>query len=376
MDLYVKSLSMFQHWLKGISEPVQLLKKQAATFEFGHHIDLYAPNRKLKEHQVALLGVGAGMDKIRSFLYRLSFPFKEASVIDLGNLKKQEPAFIIPILKELLAGKVFPILISSVNQHALAYYQAFRDVRPLISLGSIAEQLYFHPTAPDNRFFFNSIVHPKSGQSQLFNYTLIGGQAHFIDPRQLSYIEEKNFDYISLGNIRKNIQEVEPNLRDADLIHFHLNALKRSEAPGATGSSPSGLFHEEGCQLVRYAGMSDKLKGFGLFGYQEHLDQGDATAQSIAQLIWYFLDGFYNRKRDFPVSKEDLVEYVVEAKDLNNQMIFYRSNRSGRWWMQVPIKIKDNLYRHGLIPCSYKDYQAASKDQFPDRLIRAIQRFG
>ena len=367
---------MFQNWLKGIPNSIHTLKKRALPLEFGHHVDFYQPNQKLKDPQVALIGVGEDIDHIRTCLYQLSFPFKSASIIDFGDLKKKESAFIIPVIKELLAAKIFPLLISSSDEHALACYHAFRDVRPLISLGSIAERLYFHPTSSHDRFFFNSIVRPKSLESQLFNYTLIGGQAHFIDPLQLKYVDERNFDYISLGTVRKNIKEVEPSIRDADLINFHLNVIKHSEAPGGKNSSPSGLFHEEACQVMRYAGMSDKLKCLGIYGFQAPADHGVSTAQSIAQLIWYFLDGFYNRKQDFPVSKEDLVEYIVEAKNQNGQLVFYRSNKSGRWWMQVPIKLKDNLYRHGLIPCSYKDYQAASQDQFPDRLIRAIQRFG
>jgi formiminoglutamase len=92
-------------------------------------------------------------------------------------------------------------------------------------------------------------------------------------------------------------------------------------------------------------------------------------------MIWYFLDGFSNRKNDFPVSTKSLVEYVVESKMNDLQIRFWKSSKSGRWWLQVPAKTKRKHNRHRLIPCSYSDYLAACQEDIPDRLVSAIKRF-
>jgi formiminoglutamase len=124
--------------------------------------------------------------------------------------------------------------------------------------------------------------------------------------------------------------------------------------------------------LTRYAGMSDKLTSIGFYG----LNQSDGhTEQAVAQLIWYFLDGFYNRKGDYPVSTKGLTEYVVELPTYNYHLIFWKSSKSGRWWLQVPNDTKRKHQRHRLIPCSYQDYQMACRQELPERMIQAFKRF-
>jgi len=158
-------------------------------------------------------------------------------------------------------------------------------------------------------------------------------------------------------------------------LSFSISAIKQSEAPGLLRPTPSGLFSEEACQICRYAGMSDKLSSFGIYGYSAIHDNEDQTAKVIAQMIWYFIDGFSNRKFDFPATNEGLVEYIVEIDQLEEQLTFWKSNKSGRWWIQVPVKTKEQHDRHHLIPCSYTDYKMACKEELPERLINAFKKF-
>ena len=366
---------MFHNWLKPKSSKLQGLIESLASHQLGRNIQFFGKKASLQGINIAIVGFEEKADLVREHLFPLSFPFKELSIMDMGNLRNAEIEFAIPLIRELLAGKILPLIIGNYNAQATSVYHAFRSTRPLISLASIANRLYFDNESNEDDFFFNDILLAKGYESQLFHFASIGSQTHYTAPHQFEYLNAQNFDYIGLGNARQNIKEVEPLIRDADIVNMHLNALKQSEAPGAQESSPGGFSHEEACQLMRYAGMSDKLKAIGVYGMQPENDINDLTAKVAAQLIWYFLDGFFHRKMDFPVSEEGLVEYVVDAKNLNGQMIFYRSNKSGRWWMRVPIKVKENYYRHGLIACSYTDYQMACMDELPDRLIRALQRF-
>lgn len=61
--------------------------------------------------------------------------------------------------------------------------------------------------------------------------------------------------------------------------------------------------------------MSDKLTSFGIYGYDSPSTAKAKTAQVASQMIWYFLEGFFNRKKDYPVSTAGL---VVEFRQLNS----------------------------------------------------------
>ena len=69
----------------------------------------------------------------------------------------------------------------------------------------------------------------------------------------------------------------------------------------------------------------------------------------------------------------NLIEAKVKMNDL--QIRFWKSSKSGRWWLQVPAKTKRKHNRHRLIPCSYNDYLSACQEDIPDRLVNAIKRF-
>ena len=204
---------------------------------------------------------------------------------------------------------------------------------------------------------------------------MLACQSHYVPLAIQKYFSNRFLDLLYLGNLRSKIDEVEPLLRDADLMAFNITAIRQSDAPAQKAASPNGLFGEEACQISRYAGMSDKLSSIGFYGFEKEKDRANQSSQLVAQMVWYFLDGFYNRKHDFPKSTDNLVEYIVDQKDLDHQIIFWKSTKSGRWWMQVPTKSRKKFERHLLIPCSHQDYVTASQGELPERLINAYQRF-
>jgi formiminoglutamase len=87
------------------------------------------------------------------------------------------------------------------------------------------------------------------------------------------------------------------------------------------------------------------------------------------------LDGYFNRKNDFPASTDGLVEYIVDFREYDWTLTFWKSNKSGRWWLQVPVETNENHVRHRLIPCSLSDYQMACREELPERLFNAFKRF-
>ena len=375
---------MLEHWLQPIStskiEGFDLLNDE----QLGRKINIYRLEKietgekavvpDLKKTQIALVGIGVDeANAVRSVLYNLSFLFQNLNIADLGNVRKQEMSFIIPLLAELIQGGILPIIIGHSEVFTLAQYQAYQSKKGSVNVAIIDEKIRFTPKIQAESYFLHQILE----DAHLFNCSVVGYQSHFTTPSVLDYFERKNYELIRLGRVKNNFEDIEPVIRDADMVSFNIAALKQSEAPAQLDGSPSGFLTEEACQLARYAGMSDKLTSFGIYGYRKKLDRDHQTAQVIAQMIWYFIEGFVNRKQDFPISKafNQLTQYVVDIKEIDYQVTFWRSNKSGRWWMEIPVKTRKKHERHRLVPCSYNDYLQACNEDLPERLLNAYHRF-
>jgi formiminoglutamase len=368
---------MIENWFRPV--PQETRKRFVSSEEsLGHFIEHFdGSQRTLAEGSIALIGIEAkNANAVRQALYPLSFPFSGLQVVDLGNLRKKGVDFLAPLLKELLESRVLPVILSKDPAYLQSQFYAHLAVQSNICLNVVDEGIAIdHKGLSHSSSFLAPLLqHPKS---ELLHCSLLAAQSHFIAPSIFEQMDRQRFEVLRLGALRADLPAAEPYIRDADFAVFHLAALKQSEMPAVSHPSPNGLFSEEACQLARYAGMSDKLRSFGLFGFAAEQDHRQLGAQVVAQMIWYFLDGYYHRTGDFPVSKDELVEYLVDVKLLDHPLTFWRSNRSGRWWIQIPAKGKDeNPDRHRLVPCSYSDYLQATRGDIPERLLQALKRFG
>lgn len=368
---------MLNNWLASSTvSPTNL-----PSYSWGTHLATTPEAmHQLPVKSCVLIGIdAAAADAVRTQLYPLSWPFDGLQLTDLGNVRKASVDFLIPLFRELLESQLFPILIGGKPEVVYAQFQAFLNLRDLVSLSVIDERVPFQlskKAKTGGANYLQKIIHQR-GES-LFHLGLLAAQGHFIDPALLDWLETKQYEYMRLGELRQQLTQAEPILRNADLATFHIDALKQCEAPAQLNPSPSGLFLEEACQLMKYAGNSDKLRSFSIVGIDAKAKRKlPATAQAVAQLIWYLVEGYYSRHGDFPVSNKGLTEYIVDWKGNGNQKLtFWKSNKSERWWLQVPAKTGHKHKRHRLIPCSYEDYKTTTQDDLPDRLWRAIRRFG
>lgn len=115
-------------------------------------------------------------------------------------------------------------------------------------------------------------------------------------------------------------------MRNADIVSIDISAFKASDAPGIKRCSPNGFLGEEGCQMTRYAGLSNKLSSIGFFEYNPNYDINNMTAKMISQMIWYFIEGFSNRIDDIPTPEsEDFIKYIVQIEE-QEEMVFYAIN--------------------------------------------------
>ncbi|MCX8212523.1 MAG: hypothetical protein OTI34_15825 [Lewinella sp.] len=358
---------MYEPWLKAADKPSPTLPSHS----FGKHL-----RPRARKIDVAIIGIDAEVSKkTREQLFSTSWAFGKLVVRDLGNLRKTTPDFVIPLLRELHAAGITPVLIGSSSQAFTAQYLAFAELNRQVSLLKIDRNIRLNPVGEGGEVLDNA-VHNKGRRR--FHLTHIGAQQHLVDPAIFDLFNAQDYESVSLGPARGNTLALEPLLRDADLVGLDISAINYHEAPARSGLHPSGFSLQEASQLAYYAGNSDKLSSFGLYGLDAEAGSErdtDLTAAAYAQLIWYFLQGYSRRQGDFPASSTGMLEYVVDIDDFD-KLTFWRSPRSNRWWVQVPAGTKKGDERHRLVPCSYEDYlEASGKQHLPDRLMAAFRRF-
>ncbi|OLE52396.1 MAG: hypothetical protein AUG74_21595 [Bacteroidetes bacterium 13_1_20CM_4_60_6] len=277
------------------------------------------------------------------------------------------------VVNELLHLKVLPIIIGGSHDLTFAQYTGYQDQQRNINLSIVDSMIDFHDEQEelnDENFLGRIFV---AEPTCLFDANVIAHQTHLTTSQALDVMEKLHFESFRLGKVRSDIHEMEPVLRAANLCSFDLSAVRFADSPANYTASPNGLFGEEICQLARYAGQSESCDSFGLYGCNLAYDNRDQSTKLAAQIIWYFLDGVCNRQKDFPQEHhENYLKYTVQFKDNKYEMNFWKSMKSDRWWMEVPMtNSKRNRKKFHMIPCSYNDYQLACSEEVPERWMKA-----
>ena len=327
-------------------------------------------------------GCANAPNEVRKYLYKLFSVGFTPRVVDLGNImpghSENDTFFALSeVVDSLMRSNIVPVIIGGSQDLTYAQFRGYEKLEQTINIVNIDATFDIGGAddALSNQTFLGKIILHQP--NYLFNYSNIGYQTYLVPPASLSMMNKLYFDTYRLGQIRDNIIEAEPIIRHADMISFDMSALKHSDAPAHEEASPNGFYAEEACQMMRYAGMNDKLTSLGIYEINPDFDTQGKTASLAAQMIWCFIDGFYGRKKDFPSrSSADYTRFHVFLQDNKYEINFYKSAKSDRWWMEVPYPPDKNLKfeRHTLIPCSYKDYETACKDDIPDRWWQTYQK--
>jgi len=255
----------------------------------------------------------------------------------------------------------------------LPLYDAYGKLEQTINICSVNHTLNLgSPDVPENANGYLSHLLLKR-PCYLFNHANIGLQVPYSNPKEIELFEKLYFDVCRLGEFIDDFKKAEPHLRNSDIISINFEAIKASETMDNKGI-PNGFYAEQICQISKYAGISDKVSSLGIFNNKNYTPIGDSL---LAQIIWYFIDGIASRFGDFPKgTKEDYKKFTVFMQDTNHELIFYKSNKSERWWMEVPYpptKGKKNE-RHFIIPCNKEDYQKAMKNELPNLWWKTYQK--
>ena len=305
-------------------------------------------------------------DAIREQLYHLkgfSGPFR---IVDLGNVKTgkevTDTIAAVRLISEELYSMGIPLLFLGGNQSftvpLLAGMNTSESVLTLIDdrIDNLAQQ--------EERLIDDIYLNNLSTEA-IVNAMAV--QSFFVSPEtKESFSEEFNGSLFTLGELRNGIREMEPYLRETDLVSFDYSAIKMNEAPGQIRNSPNGLTGEEACQLSWYAGISTKPGWFSVFGYSPAKDIDKTGAMMAAQIVWYYLNGKSRKIDEAPEDEAiDFMHFVVPIEGIPEPVTFLKHPVSKRWWMEVPSPDCDLFPLR--IPCSKKDYRKACRNEIPDR---------
>jgi len=327
-------------------------------------------------------GCNLAPNAVRHFLYKLFGSAFTPSVADLGNImpghSTDDTYFAVRSTVDYLVRKnIVPIVIGGSQDITYAQFLGYKDLEQTINI--VAVDSVFDLGNPDhpisNTSYLGKIILHQP--NYLFNYSNIGYQTYLVDQTSLQMMSKLYFDVYRLGQVRDKIEESEPIIRQADMLSFDITAIKHSDAPANPNASPNGFYAEEACQMMRYAGMNDRLSSLGLYEINPEFDTSGKTAHLAAQMIWCFMDGYYGRKNDYPSrTNPDYLRFHVVLQDEKYEINFYKSKKSDRWWMEIPYPphAGAKFERHTLIPCSYKDYTQATNNEIPDRWWQTYQK--
>jgi formiminoglutamase len=309
-----------------------------------------------------------GTDAIRRELYQLHSWHQDVSIADIGNIRagaslQDSYAAIKTVVAELRRFGCTVVLIGGSHDCTLAQYFAHKDAGEFIEATVVDSliNLSSDSSLRSENFLMELLT---SEPNHVHHYNHIGFQSYFVHPRMLETIDKLRFDCFRVGMAREQIDEMEPVIRNSNLLSVDLAAIKHSDAPGS-GISPNGFTGEDMCSLMQFAGMSPSLTSAGIYGYNTDLDEHQLTAKQVSQMLWYFIDGKSRSKQEAAIQDKDQFNMFHTAfTDID--ATFFQSKKTGRWWMELPDK--------KVIACSYKDYMLASNNEIPERWLRAQER--
>jgi arginase family enzyme len=375
------SLSSIADFLQPVN--LDLLSKDEGyrDTQLGKHIKVYETQLPdISDADLVIIGAGecrgagyalndhASADGIRSALYALYYWHAQVTIADLGNVKigqtiQDSYAALRTVIAELILQNKKVVVIGGSHDLTLPQYHAYTSIPTLVNavVTDAKIDLDLEARLPADHFLEELFT---GLPNHLNHYAHIAFQSYFMHPHMLETIDKLRFDCFRLGVVREDIEEMEPVIRDSHMMSFDISAIQNAQAP-ANIITPNGLNGEEACVLMQYAGMSWKTSSIGLYGYQAELDRNGLSAIQIAQMIWYIIDGIQKGKKESPLSAtERFKEFHIAFSDIDTQ--FLQSKSTGRWWMQ--------LHNKEWAPCSYKDYLVASKNEIPERWLRALER--
>ncbi len=348
--------------------------------QLGQHIQAYEEDfPDIANADLVLVGCGEMRGKggnnntdapnaVRTAFYNLFHWHKDVVVADIGNVKvgaslQDTYAALKTVTSELIEHGKRVVIIGGSHDVTLAQYAAYASLEKIIEATCIDARidLNMDSVLPADNFLMEMLT---GVPNYIKHYNHIGFQSYFVHPQMLETIDKLRFDCYRVGKVKESLEEMEPAIRNSNLLSFDIAAIQHAHAP-ANHLTPNGFTGEEACTLMQYAGMSSNINTIGIYGYDAALDNHDLTAKQISHLLWYVMDGVHKSKQESALAdRNNFYEYTIAFAEV--ETTFLQSKKTARWWMQLP----DEKF----VACSKLDYVIASNNDMPERWLRAVER--
>ncbi len=316
---------------------------------------------------------------IRQYLYSLSGAPVHKNIWDLGNIANTNSpsdtyAALRLVIELALEKELTLIVLGGTQELTYPIYQALSNREKGISITIVDSKVDLEPNSSD--FSPSSFLNPisEAERERLYCLNLIGFQGYLTNHEAIRLLESKHHELYRLGYLRNSIQEVEPAFRNSQITSFDLSSIRQSDCPSTSCPTPNGLYAEEACQLSRFAGLSSKMKIFGLFEHNFKNDNSGQSAHLAAQMVWHFIEGFYSRKKEGKnIQNRKYKRFFIKSPIPNVNMVFLKDIVTQSWWLELS-KGQNKGNETIIVACSHSDYIAASKGDVPERWLRASSR--
>ena len=365
----------------------ELLPPQA----LGKHVKIHSKRDGLPDignTSIAIIGVRESrnafekkpekldVSAIRIQLYKLLLGNWNSTLADIGDIEEgatvEDTYFVVKkTIATLLKEGVVAIVIGATQDITYPVYRAFDGIKDLINLVSVDSRFDFgmDDELISSHSYMSKIITDKP--NNLFNFSNIGYQSYFNAQEEIDLMERLFFDAYRLGELGSDIALAEPVLRNAHMISMDARAVRASEIGLSNNFSPNGFTGREICAIARYSGISDKVSVFGIYEMENTVQ----SSQLMAQIIWYFIEGFNFRISESPLENlENFTKYNVPTD--TEHLVFYKSHFTDRWWVEVPSILTPHTKSNAIafLPCTKKDYLEACDQNIPERWLKAYKK--
>lgn len=365
-------------------------------FSFSRTINIHTPDHPISDlhsFDLAILGIpedrssynkgsSDAPSKIREKLYQLRGFQKNIKIIDLGNLKPgiqvKDTYYGANEVFDLLNKNNIAVLVLGGSQDVtISSCMAMKKINQQYRLMTLDRKIDYQEITEhinsDN--YLHAILYDSPDYCPL-EISCVGYQTYLVNDSMLDLFRNKHHKMSRLGMVRSNIHLIEPQVRDSHILSIDISSIKQADAPGFFNPSPNGFYGEEVCQIARYAGLGENISTFGIYEVNPNFDINTQTSHLAAQICWYFIEGFSQRANEHPSkNKEAFKKFIVAVSKLEQQMVFYKSQKTNRWWMQIPADSEKFQNKFIIVACSSSDYEIACEDEIPDRYLEAFHRF-
>ncbi|WP_396152590.1 formimidoylglutamase [Flavobacterium sp.] len=328
------------------------------------------------DNRGSIAGGEVDLKFIRNEFYALYPGNWHATIADLGDIPQgntQEDTYyaLAKIVAELIKKQIVPIVLGGSQDLTYAMYRSYDSLDQMVNLVTIDNKFDFGKDESRNTedSYLSKII--INEPNNLFNYSNLGFQTYYNSQEEIDLIEKLYFDAYRLGEVSSNLSLAEPVFRDSDIVSVDLTAIKSADSGNFVTFTPNGFNGKEICALARYAGLSDKVSSFGIFKHNNSANE----SVLIAQIIWYFLEGYNFRSLEYPNLNQNLfLKYIVPVDDI--ELIFFKSPKTERWWIEIPFisNVNNKLKKNTLLPCTHEDYLRACDQEIPERWWKAQRK--